>query len=83
VLLPAKNVDRLIYWQLGKKIVCYDEDIDDLLEKTQERLRQLISVFDFETTPYLARPNPKHLDEYAVYEHLARLKEWSEVLSDD
>ena len=81
--LPAKKIDRLIYWQLGKKILCYDEDIDDLMCKTEERLKRLISAFDFETTPYLARPNPRHLDAYADYEHLARIKEWGEGTDDE
>ena len=34
-------------------------------------------VFDFETTGYLSRPNPKSAPQYSDYEHLARVKEWS------
>ena len=82
-LLGQKKVDALIYEVLSKKITVYDEDIDDLIEKTKQHLVALISAFDFQTTPYLARPNPKHLDEYADYEHLARVKEWSVTDGDE
>jgi len=79
--LAPKKVEKLLYWQLAKKITSYDENIDTLIDDTTDRLKRLISAFDFESTPYLARPNPKHLDQYADYEHLARVKEWS--LGDD
>ena len=38
---------------------------------------------DFETTPYLSRPNPKSVPDYSDYEHLARVKEWSVVDTED
>ncbi len=75
--LLAKKVARLIYWELGNKIITYDNDLDALIQETHENLIRLISAFDFESTPYLARPNPNHIDDYADYEHLARIKEWS------
>ena len=42
-----------------------------------------ILLFDFETTPYLSRPNPKRVPEYSDYEHLARVKEWSLAEEDE
>ena len=44
---------------------------------TEDHLHKLISVFDFETTPYICHPNPKRIPEYSDYELLARVKEWS------
>lgn len=75
--IPAAEVNGLFYWQLGKKSQEYSKDTELLIEKTFERLQKLVSVFDFETTGYASRPNPKHILKYAKYEHLARVKEWS------
>lgn len=75
--LPAAAVEKLIYWKLAEKSFEISGDINLLLDETFERLQKLIAVFDFETTPYLARPNPKHWLKYSEYEHLARVKEWS------
>lgn len=77
------DVGELIYRQLGEKSQTYNKDTHQLIEDTEERLKKLITVFDFEDTPYTARPNPKHLPEYADYEHLARIKEWADEGSDD
>ena len=76
------QVDRLIYWKLGEKTVEIKET-QDLLERTAEQIKELVALFDFESTPYLARPNPKHLPKYSDYEHLSRVKEWSTEESDD
>jgi ATP-dependent helicase/nuclease subunit B len=37
----------------------------------------VVNSFDFESTGYLSRPNPKHVPDYSDYEHLARVQEWS------
>ena len=37
----------------------------------------LISRFDFEQTPYLAKPNPHEAPAYSDYDHLSRFLEWS------
>ncbi|MBR2922792.1 MAG: PD-(D/E)XK nuclease family protein [Alphaproteobacteria bacterium] len=73
------KVDSLMYWKLGDKKVCVAEDIDDILHKTEAHIREVVNLFDFETTGYLSRPNPKEVPEYSDYEHLARVKEWSVV----
>lgn len=84
--IPALNVNELSYWKLGDKLISYavkdEEHKLNLIEKTEDNLQKLISIFDFETTSYMARPNPKHLPKYSDYEHLARVKEWS-VEADD
>lgn len=84
--IKALPIDELSYWKLGDKVICYnvtDEDYKlNLIEKTEDNLQKLVSLFDFKTTPYIARPNPKHLPKYSDYEHLARVKEWA-VEADD
>ena len=71
------EVDRLMYWKLGDKIVNIDEGINDILQATYSHITEVINLFDFESTGYLSRPNPKAVLEYSDYEHLARVKEWS------
>ena len=73
------EVNSLMYWKLGDKVVCVDDDIEDVLQKTEDHIREVINLFDFETTGYLSRPNPKEVPDYSDYEHLARVKEWSVV----
>ena len=46
-------------------------------------MRDLITLFDFETTAYICQPNPKKIPEYSDYEHLARVKEWYVNEGDD
>lgn len=69
--------DKLIYWQLGKDVLEIAVDEDDILQKCEDYLLKLVSIFDFETTPYLSHPIPKFVVKNRDYEHLARIKEWS------
>jgi ATP-dependent helicase/nuclease subunit B len=41
------------------------------------QLRVLLEEFADEATPYVPRPFPKFASRFAVYDHLARVKEWS------
>lgn len=75
--IKKASVDSLMYWKLGDSVIRIDKDIDQLLEKTKENIVSTLNKFDFETTGYLSRPNPKHAPEYSDYEHLARVREWS------
>ena len=68
-----------MYWKLGDSKICIDEDVDTILQNTEDHIREVVNLFDFETTGYLSRPNPKNVLEYSDYEHLARVKEWSIV----
>lgn len=80
--LPAREVDKLIYWQLAKQQVEISGNMSELLERSYQNLSELINLFEFETTPYLSRPNPKTAPDYSDYEHLARVREWS-IISDE
>lgn len=77
--IPAKDVNRLIYWQLGRKDTVVENDMKELLDNSYERIVTLASVFDFEKTAYISQPSPKLAPKYSDYEHLARVKEWSVV----
>jgi len=75
--IEKSDVAGLMYWKLGDKEVNIDKDLDGVLEDTEQRIAKLVNLYDFETTGYLSRPNPKCAPEYSDYEHLARVKEWS------
>lgn len=75
--LTAKAVEKLIYWQLAKKETVIADNMAELLENNLARIAELVHLFDFVTTAYICRPNPKKLPEYSDYEHLARVREWS------
>ena len=87
ITIKALPANQLVYLKLNDKVVSYDVTDNEskltLLEKTSDNLQKLISVFDFETTAYMARPNPKNLPQYSDYEHLARVREWSVVVEDE
>jgi len=75
--IPATEVGRLIYWQLGRQETVIENNMNELLDKSYERIVTLASVFDFEKTAYISQPNPKQAPKYSDYEHLARVREWS------
>lgn len=81
--IPAREVEKLIYWQLGRQETEISEDIKQVLQDNLEILREYISCFGFESTAYVCQPNPKNIPEYSDYEHLARIKEWSVKDNDD
>lgn len=81
--IPAREVEKLIYWQLGRQETEISEDIKQVLQDNLEILREYISCFEFESTAYVCQPNPKNIPEYSDYEHLARIKEWSVKDNDD
>ena len=75
--ISSKELEELLYWQLGSKSLNINPNEDDIINKTEEYLQRLVSAFDFVTTPYLSRPTPKYIPKNKDYEHLARIKEWS------
>jgi len=56
---------------------------DDLADFALARLKALIAHYAKETTPYLPIPRPKWKGRYGTYDHLARIKEWSEGEEDE
>lgn len=80
--IPAKEVNQLIYWQLGRKATVVENNMNELLDNSYMRITTLASVFDFEKTAYISQPSPKLAPKYSDYEHLARVKEWAVVEND-
>lgn len=81
--IAAAEVESLRYWQLSRKEVVIDDNVGKILQETEQRLREMINLFDFESTAYICHPNPKRVPEYSDYEHLARVKEWYVNEGDD
>lgn len=54
------------------------ETCDDLADFALARLKALIAHYADETKPYLPVPRPKWKKRYGHYDHLERIKEWSE-----
>ena len=80
--VKAAPVNDLMYWRLGNETITINAKEDNVLDHVKENIIRLINSFDFESTPYLCNPNPKHASDYSDYEHLARVKEWS-VISEE
>ena len=81
--IRAAEVESLRYWQLSRREVVVDQAVEQILSETEQRLKEMVNLFDFETTAYICHPNPKQVPEYSDYEHLARVKEWYVNESDD
>jgi len=73
--VPAKKAEALIYWQLGKKESGVFNNVAEILQNTYERIVELVSLFDFEDTAYISKPNPKIAPKYSDYEQLSRMNE--------
>ena len=53
------------------------KSFQQLKEEHLAGLVDLASQYRLEQTPYLSRPYPQFVNQYGVYDHLARVKEWS------
>lgn len=51
---------------------------EELAETAYEGLKRLVALFDKQATPYLSLPRPDIPGRFNEYEHLARVKEWSD-----
>lgn len=77
VKIQNKEVEDLIYWQLGKKDLKISAETTEILEKCEAFLLELVKTFDNPNMPYHFRPVPKFIIKNRDYEHLARVREWS------
>ena len=80
--IDAAKVSELCYWRLtgGAKpgqIVSVGKDVEDLIQLASEGLRRLVAAFEDPSTPYRARPRPRHAARFGDFDHLARIAEWS------
>ncbi len=53
------------------------EATTELIGTAEAGLLRLIAKFDDPETPYLSRPRPMFITRASLYDHLARVKEWS------
>lgn len=86
--LTARQMSGIGYWKLSGgrepgKAIPLKLDIDAAIVDADAGLRRLITAFDDPKTPYRARPRPEIALRYDDYEHLARLKEWSQATAGD
>ena len=77
--LSKAEVEALMYWRLGVEETLITENIEETLAHNEQCIKDLISIFDFETTPYISRPRAALAPKYSDYEHLSRIKEWSVI----
>ncbi len=86
-ILPDEVKD-LLYWRLtggapaGEKKNALGQrgakdGVSEVAKVALEGLLDLIAEFDYQETPYTARPRPKQALVYNDFEHLARVKEWA------
>lgn len=76
--IPPQKIDTLRYWRLGDKEITTDsEQSRKAMDRVSSYIQNLITLFDFETTPYLAKPNPATAPDYSDYDHLSRYLEWA------
>lgn len=57
--------------------------VDALATAARDGLLKRIAQFDLERTAYLSRPRPQWLAREGDYDHLARVKEWSQFGGED
>jgi ATP-dependent helicase/nuclease subunit B len=80
----AKAVSDAIYIKLGggkglqdQHVKDKDTTLDDLVQRQFEELIKLLSQFREPDRSYVPRPFPQFTNSYGVYDHLARVQEWS------
>lgn len=75
--VKSAEIRKLLYWKLADKEIVFDKEVDEIISNNFERVKERISSFDFETTAYTVKPNPKYVTKNTDYEHLSRFREWS------
>ncbi len=74
--IPAAEVKKLSYWMLGRKSVCTEKNIKEVLDHNFSVIKELINLFDDENTGYITKPHPKYMLKHSDYRHLSRNDEW-------
>ena len=84
--VTSTTVANLLYWRLhgrrenggGEETIAGDNP-KVLAEQAREGLNDLIRRYDDPSEPYRHAPSPEHAPKYSDYEHLARVKEWTDI----
>ncbi|TVR97368.1 MAG: double-strand break repair protein AddB [Rhodospirillales bacterium] len=85
--IPPGRVEVLEYWRLTggeppgstKRL---GGSAGPLADQALDGLKALVARFDLPDTPYHARPRPNQAPRFSEYEHLARVREWADAVSD-
>ena len=78
-----RQIDDIEYWHLGRHPKRHnftknqEEKLEDIIQKTETGLKQLLNLFADEKTPYEVEPIKDFASEYDDYAHLSRKKEWA------
>jgi len=84
--IPGGRVRELAHWRLSgssvnpgevKRVDPKERTLDDLVAEARQGLLDLIARFDRPDTPYLSQPRRDRAPRFGVYDHLARVQEWS------
>jgi len=80
--LSVHGLGPLAYWHIGGgrevgTIRALKHDASELAAEAVAGLNKLVTAFDQDQTPYIARPTPAAAPSYSDYQHLARVGEWS------
>jgi ATP-dependent helicase/nuclease subunit B len=82
--IPAQRVEAARYVKIGGASGIIDQPIRDKDRSFQEFVDEqfaglsiLLNQFRDPAMTYISRPYPKFTNAYGVYDHLARVKEWS------
>lgn len=76
--VKAAQINSVSYWKIGKEVTeLKPENSAEAIKNAEQKIKNLIEVFDDENTPYYSHPNPAQSSSNADYEHLSRYLEWS------
>ena len=83
--IPAQPLQGALYVKIGgakgleQQQVRNDkgESFQSLVDEQFAGLQDLLSQFRLLTTTYVPRPYPQFVNAYGIFDHLARVKEWS------
>ena len=80
--VEKKNVSKLEYVRLSGarsagEVKLLNLNLKEVTKESLLGLSRLVQRFSLESTPYLSRPRPQFNSRVGIYDHLARVKEWS------
>ena len=81
--LHVTQIDNIEYWHIGRHpkrqsfTETQKEKLDEVIQKTEIGLKELLNSFADEKTPYEVEPVREFAADYDDYAHLSRKKEWA------
>ncbi len=81
--IQIQKIDDIEYWHMGRHakrnsfVQSQKEDLNIVIEKTQQGLKKLLITYADAKTPYEVEPVADFTSTYDDYAHLSRKKEWA------